>query len=143
MALPSSGALSFGALASEMGISATNRSLSAYSQYAANSSGYVPPGLTSSPYAVGEFFGFTFYSVSFTAINYRVGDPCGYNQTFYMGSDGKLYETASTSTPVDGQFLYSYSYFDYETWQYVWDMYYVNGGNMSYYGTNYSGCGNF
>lgn len=140
MALPSSGALSFGALATEMGISSTNRGLSAYSQYAANSSGYVPPGLTSSPYAVGEFFGFTFQSLSFYAVNYKVGDPCGYTQTYYQGSNGKLYETASTAYPVDGVFLYSYSYFDYETWQYVYDMYYVNNGDMAYYGTNSSGC---
>ena len=137
MALPSSGAISFGSIAGEMGISAAN-SLSGLSAYAGNSTGYVPAGLTTSPYAMGEFFGFAFTSLSYTAVNYKVGDPCGYNKTYYMGSNGLLY--SSPGNIADGEFLFSYSYFDYWSYQYVYDMYFVNNGNLYNYGQNSSGC---
>ena len=138
MALPSSGAISFSSIGGEMGISASNN-LSYLSAYAGNSSGYIPSGLTSSPYAMGEFFGFSFQSMTYTAIRYKVGDPCGREEIFYMGSDGLLYYNPGSGR-VDGEFIYEYSYYDWWT-GYVYNMYFVNSGNMNYYGENYSGCG--
>ncbi len=139
MALPSSGALSFSSIAGEMGISAAN-SLSYLSQYATGTTAPYTYGLGTAPHGMSEFFGFAWQSMSYTQVGYRVGDPCGYTQTFYMGSDGKLYEVPGT--PADGLFLYVYSYYDY--WEgYIWDMYFVNSGVMNYYGSTASGCGNW
>jgi hypothetical protein len=138
MALPSSGAISFSSIGGEMGISAANN-LSYLSAYAGNSSGYVPSGLTSSPYAMGEFFGFNFQSITYSARQYKVGDPCGGNETFYLGSNGLLYYNPGNAT-VDGQFLYEYSYYDWYD-GYVWVQYFVNSGYMNNYGTVGSGCG--
>jgi hypothetical protein len=138
MALPSSGALSFSSIAGEMGISAAN-ALSYLASYAGNSTGYIPPGLTSKPNGMGEFFGFNFQSITYSAVDYKVGDPCGYGATYYYGSNGKLYYSPGGS-PVDGEFLFSYSYFDWEMYQYVYDMYFMSSGSFNYYGTNSSGC---
>jgi hypothetical protein len=142
MALPSSGAISFGSIAGEMGLSAAN-SLSYLSSYAGNSTGYVPGGLTSSPYAMGEFFGFGFLSMSFNAYCFAT-DLYGGTTTLYLGSDGYYYYGASTgSGRVNGAYYQSMGY----SWEYGQNEYqylYFSDGTAynygSYYSWNSSGC---
>ena len=140
MALPSSGAISFGSIAGEMGISAAN-SLSYLSGYAGNSTGYVPQGLTTSPYAMGEFFNFSFQSMTFTARTFREWDPCSRDSTYYLGSDGLLYYGAyAGSGRVSGIVLFQYGYYDWFEGVYYWDNYYMSDGQFFYQGNQMSGC---
>jgi hypothetical protein len=133
MALPSSGAISFGSIAGEMGISAANN-LSYLSQYAGNSSGYVPGGLTSSPYAMGEFFGFGFQSLSFSGYCFMTGP--GYGQTqLYYGSNGLWYYGASTGSGVVGGWFYQYYGYDWWSGQYQYSQIYFSSGYANNYGT--------
>jgi len=145
MALPSSGAISFGSIGGEMGISAAN-SLSYLSQYAGNSTGYVPSGLTTSPYGMSEFFGFSFQNLSFSHAPEYANDPCGGSLNLYLGSNGLLYNGASSGSGTYTGYAYVYAYDNGNWWEwehYVWYVYYISGGNSYYqYATN-SSCNSF
>ena len=138
MAIPSSGAVSFGDIAGEMGISAAN-TLSYLSQYAGNTTGVLPQFLTSAPYGMGEFRGFNFQSVSFSPVYYQES-TCGFQSTYYVGSNGLYYYSPSTSNPINGVFLYQYSYFDSWEWVYIYNVYYFSNGSQMFWGSESSGC---
>jgi hypothetical protein len=133
MALPSSGALSFGSIAGEMGISAANN-LSYLSAYAGNSSGFVPNGLTSAPYAMGEFFGFNFQSLTYTLDSSYYNDPCGSRYGWYRGSDGRYYFSPGGGL-VDGYGAYIYTGYEWWSGMFTWNYVIIYGG---YVYTQYS-----
>lgn len=138
MAIPTSGALSFSTIGNEMGISGAN-TLSYLSSYAGNTTGFLPSGLTSAPYAMGEFRGFNFENVTFSQVYNFFSDPCGSQLSLYLGSNGLYYNSPGGSV-ASGYYGYTYSYFDSWNWTYVWNTYFFSSGSAINWGTTNSGC---
>ena len=103
MALPTSGALGFYAIAGELGIPISNVSLRSMSNTAS----------FSTPDRVSDFYGYSSGgSVTYSYFNtFSAGDPCNYDYwDIYLGSDGMYYR-------FDGSFydpMYNYTDFWYE-----------------------------
>lgn len=106
MALPTSGPLSFSAIANELGTPLSNVSLRGMS----NSAGF------STPDAVSEFYGYS--NVTYTYYGtWALDDPCNYDYyDIYSGSDGKYYVDFGTYTLMynfaPGSIWYEFLYYE-------------------------------
>lgn len=99
MALPSSGPLSLGDIAGELGLSLSNLSLRDMSSTA----GF------STPDAVSEFYGYSAITYTYYGI-WALDDPCFYNYyDIYSGSDGKYYVDS-------GGYILMYDFAPGSTW---------------------------
>lgn len=133
MPLPTSGQLSFSAIATELGLSLSNLSLRSMS----NTAGF------STPDAVSEFYGYS--NITYTFFDYMWGGyPCmSLMFAVYQGSDGKYYvelpDGYTLISNVSDQW-YSYAYYDEWSYIYVWNIYYSNNGYLNYGGYNYNYC---
>jgi hypothetical protein len=122
MALPSSGQLSFSAIAGELSVSLSNVSLRSMSSTA----GF------STPDSVSEFYGYSASSVTYTYYSYyAAGDPCNYEYyDIYEGSDGiyyiylggGVYDPMYNTTDI----WYEYLYYEPLFGQNVYTMWEVN-----------------
>jgi hypothetical protein len=106
MALPSSGQLSFSAIAGELGVSLSNVSLRSMSSTAGKST----------PDAVSEFYGYGALTYTYYA-TWALNDPCDYTYyDIYSGSDGKYYVDLGTYSLMynfaPGSTWYEYQYYD-------------------------------
>ena len=106
MALPSSGQLSFSAIAGELGAGSpySLRSMS-------NTAG------KSTPDSVSEFYGYS-AAITYTYYtNYALNDPCDFSYfDIYSGSDGKYYVDLGTYSLMynysPGSYWYEYLYYE-------------------------------
>jgi hypothetical protein len=106
MALPSSGQLSFSAIAGELGVSLSNVSLRSMSSTAGKST----------PDAVSEFYGYSAITYTYYA-TWLLDDPCNYDYyDIYSGSDGKYYVNNGGYQLMygfaPGSFWYEYLYYE-------------------------------
>ena len=78
-----------------------------------------------------DYYGILFYN-----------DPCVGFGAHYIGSDGNWYEGDGTNfTEVTGAFVNIYSYYDWGTDQYYYNLYNLAyGGTLTYWGTTTSPC---
>ena len=106
MALPSSGQLSFSAIAGELTVSLSNVSLRSMSNTAGKST----------PDAVSEFYGYGVVTYTYYA-TWVLNDPCDYTYLdIVYGSDGKYYVDSGGYTLMynysPGSFWYEYLYYE-------------------------------
>jgi hypothetical protein len=101
--------------------------LDANKQSIANAEGSCSP----EPSVTYDYYGNLFYN-----------DPCQGSANYYIGSDGEWYEGDGTNfTEVTGQFVNIYSYYDWGSDQYYYDLYNLAyGGTLTYWGTTTSQC---
>lgn len=116
MALPGSGVLSLGNIATEQAIALSNVSLRSMSAAAGKST----------PDSVSEFYGYTAYTYY---AYYSAGDPCNYDSwNIYQGPNGIYYRQESFGvydpmynyTDIWYEYLYYESLFDaniYKEWE--------------------------
>lgn len=123
MALPSSGPLSFSAIAGELGVSLSNVSLRSMSATA----GF------STPDAVSEFYGYSNITYSYYG-TWAANDPCFYDYwDVYLGSNGVYYRRTSVGgvdfyTELDDytNLWFEYLYYDSNFMTNVYRGWYVN-----------------
>lgn len=135
MPLPTSGQLSFSAIATELGLSLSNLSLRSMS----NTAGF------STPDSMSEFYGYS--NITYTPYDYLYdGDPCSsLYWLLYSGSDGKYYVNNGNYvliSSISGTW-YQYSFYDDFMMTYVYNMYTSSNGNLVFSGISYSYCGPF
>lgn len=125
MALPSSGPLSFSAIAGELGVSLSNVSLRSMSSTA---------GFTT-PDAVSEFYGYSNITYTYYA-TWALGDPCGYDYLdIVYGSDGKYYVDSGGYTPMydysPGNTWYEFLYYEPRLSGNVYNMWSINSASTT------------
>lgn len=109
MALPGSGVLSLGDIATEQAISLSNISLTSMSAAADKST----------PDAVSEFYGYTAYTYY---AYYYAGDPCNYDSwNIYQGPSGMYYRQVSAGV-YDPMYNYEVLWYEYQYYDYFFDV---------------------
>ena len=109
MALPSSGVLSLGDIATEQAISLSNISLRSMSAAAGKST----------PDSVSEFYGYTAYTYY---AYYYAGDPCNYDSwNIYQGPSGMYYRQVSTGV-YDPMYNYTDLWYEYQYYDSFFDV---------------------
>lgn len=105
MALPGSGALSFSAIAGELGVSLSNVSLRSMSSTAGKST----------PDSVSEFYGYSNLTYTYHA-TWAADDPCNYDYwDIYSGSNGLYYRDTGLVFELMGNYTttwYEYLYYE-------------------------------
>lgn len=149
MALQSSGEIRMSQINTELGRSSTAQ----ISLDTAENGGYATINTNSSsrpsasnPASMSEWYGYNHSaapSITYTYYGYYYyNDPCQGGAAYYTGSDGNWYEGDGTNfTEVTGSFVAIYSYYDYWTYEYFYDLYYLAyGGTLQYWGGVTSQC---